>query len=1374
MSTRARIARLWSSIRGPLAIAALAAIATAGSFYAWGRYQRSRQAEAAIEDAEPGAAVAVERADSGEVVAEFTAPARRPLLLDPGDYHLRVMPDRRPSGMFPFRVAPGDWGTIQPPAAPVPLFELDEEPAMPFALVGLRGGARGADPVVIDYLGIRRIEGKSGKPLWHTRDFTRTTPETRLPSPETYRHFYEQAIVQPDRVTVPGHQWISPDMGSLGIMTAPRPVDLDGDGRADLVWSNLAGNTVSALSGEGDRWTWSRTAVDIPGAPADRAGVVRRPLAFQIPSGEPVVVVAFEPPLKVGPGGVAVGARPEPGWVQAFRGKSGEPAWTFAPPPDASDSGLLRTDAVTWDGREVVAVTSGRLIHLLDPKTGTPTGPPIGFDTPIVGMPEFRGPSVDGRREVVVRLQSDTIVARAWRGADELPGWRIPFGSIDPRGGWPRVVDLDGDGASEVILPEKDPTLRGLIRLRVVDGRTGRDRWRVPHHDRTGNARPGRLSRFFLLADMDVDGDGVRDLILPGRSADIGEDTTYLVALSGKDGAALWASPLPNTLDHDPFAWGQGPDNRPLIVAIVAGAAHNHRPMSVLLHPVSGRELGRVPGAYLQHRDDLDGDGQADLWGHSNRGLMAIRGGPMTAWRRAGFWSRGADYDRDGVADLIGADLDPRMNVHWLYNPYPPERDALPRSAVSGRDGRVLWTTALPRPRRRFVGGMAVPMPALAPVEGPRPDLDGDGVPDLVFGCNEGERSGQVSDLATLAIGAISGRDGSLLWREPRVDAGYAPGLIRNVEAAHSGDFDGDGVGDLALIVDERPTRPGPLGMLSGPAARRLVIVRGRDGVAFAGFVPPDREGHRTYQLRIERIDRPFDLDGDRIDDLLLRIEYLPSVPSADSSMAVGEIVAASGATGAPLARIVPGSSNAPAGYEALPDGTRATSLPCEVRDVDGDGAPEILTVEFRASAEDRALGVYRVLAHDPRKHIDLWMWDSPRSIAWDRASLVAIRRPGAAGHEVVVGIGGEAGSNWFWLDNRGRPHGRRPGDGSMYGFASDFDGDGLEEFLGFWDGQWRMGRDGFRETLWSSPRRQGRGLPFAFLNRSPDGSRAVLDDMGELFDLKTGRVLSESHDGPFGPVPLVPDDPTERLLLLPGYRVAGATPAALSAPRPPGDTASRSAAEVLFRPMEDDPRSWVAPPWADRVGWMPLTGPQVVQAAWIGLLATLPPGVLLWGLMRIRARGQRSGIVTLMLLVALAGLLMWEFNRVKDWVEYEDPIFSARVEAWGAGRTSLAVVGVGTPLVALGAGMVAGLVRRRWRRVLIWCGVAACCAVVAGFVLIRRFPPPPGGRYRIGMEWWNLVYAGAAAAGVVFLLWQGAMRLYQMIRHLRRRARVS
>ena len=147
---------------------------------------------------------------------------------------------------------------------------------------------------------------------------------------------------------------------------------------------------------------------------------------------------------------------------------------------------------------------------------------------------------------------------------------------------------------------------------------------------------------------------------------------------------------------------------------------------------------------------DLDGDGLPELWGTSGDPSnptavrrVVSRGSPPEVWKRLGRWLPGQDYDRDGISDLIGPDAAERSEV----------------DAISGRDGRVLWSarpdrSGTPVPR---TGGSLFRFVPLAEGVG---DLDGDGVPEIALSRERFGDAFKADDTATAQLASTSSRAG--------------------------------------------------------------------------------------------------------------------------------------------------------------------------------------------------------------------------------------------------------------------------------------------------------------------------------------------------------------------------------------------------------------------------------------------------------------------------------------------------------------------------------------------------------------------------------------------------------------------------------------
>ncbi len=247
--------------------------------------------------------------------------------------------------------------------------------------------------------------------------------------------------------------------------------------------------------------------------------------------------------------------------------------------------------------------------------------------------------------------------------------------------------DLNGDGIGEVVLAARHEAWvlvlcgrRGEV-LWLADRRADDEPAAEPTHDRLLTPRSIRSSILGAPAVLDdVDGDGVPDLafaVLLVEDTGLGGSEPWhaqrwMEAVSGASGEALWR------FDLDDLLFFHAPND-----GLDAGGT---------LHAVDGAavEAWRRLGLQWKPGHDYDGDGVADLVATAE-GAVAVRSTRTgeTLWRTpqrfrvAGTISLDDDLNGDGTPDIlvwVGADMRSR-----------PFR---PLTALCGRTGRELWTGA--------------------------------------------------------------------------------------------------------------------------------------------------------------------------------------------------------------------------------------------------------------------------------------------------------------------------------------------------------------------------------------------------------------------------------------------------------------------------------------------------------------------------------------------------------------------------------------------------------------------------------------------------------------------------------------------------------
>jgi outer membrane protein assembly factor BamB len=1117
--------------------------------------------------------------------------------------------------------------------------------------------------------------------------------------------------------------------------------------------------------------------------------------------------------------------------------------WTPKDPTysqDASRSPEPSSELGRLNGVPVVFCRAGAKVVALEVASGKQVWQTQSLGACLARPPQVVDLDGDGQDDVLaVAEQSDnTLKLQALSGKTCQPLWTKTLAEdwtegkrllVRDREGWrdgplrwPVLADLAGDGKYEVIVGVIPPSgrrtpgggrvytpwYRRRSGVEVLDGPTGRTRWR--HSLGVGPTDDLGIQHF--LVGPDLNGDGHKEVFVasaprnPGTGSGNARAWAFVDALSGKDGRTLWCQPVSYS-GYDrvgPLQWHQaGTDGWPrLLVRSEEGA--------YLLSAGTGRVCGELTGRrdYNQSMErcvqtgDLDGDGLTDLCAcfpelrenpqvsSDEYRVHAIRGQAPEAWRRLGGWSTVQDLDGDGISDLIRPE----------NTDSPDDRQDNPErvTAVSGRDGRILWQADTGRGRDSQSGGggggggsdiganpldqgLGDLLAGTAHVKSfplPHGDLDGDGTADLLvfagqFGWATVDTVGDRRIDASYTYGstpkgplvALSGKTGRRLWTsdaEQLLPAGEQSANTSTNRLAvwpqllACRDLNGDGRAEIILPylawTNGLGKQPNPQLRASPPGEFRLAVLAGGTGKviwrATVGEVTRPSVGSALETLGDLRISAGSgDLDGDGALDIVVAVRG-----AGEEASATWDVRALSGRDGKVLwQRSVSGQ----------PVQTPA------VGDLDGDGKPDIVLNRYMGIDRQNHRHLGEVLALDGRTGQPKWTWPWPNDCCHHASVPVVADLEGHGRPGVLISLTKGAcydnnrKGEIVLLDAAGQVRQRVEVEQAWHGApcfrACDVDGDGKSELLFFAAGKLRVTRGGVEQVLWERPCQAEFDRRLEVLPAAAGRPVTVLSwswAKGDLFALDgpTGRPLWRAATGDLKAV-IPSSDPKElpRLLYRPQHQDATLCRLAL-----PTDATGRYApptpAPIAYAPPPD-PRLAYGLPWA------PAHEAYCFDPEAYGFFAGSIPAFLLgvvvpWVLVRsaVRQRSRPRGVAAGIYIVAVIACIgVFAYLRMPRMGPDASTLELLAFTLWPL----VGMLAAGGPCVALLGSFLRGLANRRWRWAgLLLAGASLVLAVVIAAALLFFDPRMTGQGEYYRYDGWYLAWGvGAYGTGCLLVL---------------------
>lgn len=683
------------------------------------------------------------------------------------------------------------------------------------------------------------------------------------------------------------------------------------------------------------------------------------------------------------------------------------------------DTEYLGTEgkAETSQPKSVVTLTAGRRIVQLDLRDGSQIVDHLGEErsTELEIRPAIQPISADfdgdGKADLLVlepvlgaknptpNQATSQVDLAAWSMTKRVWLWKHRVTSSMPRQpemdvpapAWPLAVDIDSDGAAEVLIPSdhsESSQYRGgppWGQLTLLDGRTGKTRWR-----RKLYSMDQRLDHF--IAGPDINNDGYQEIYVATAwcMADApSEESLFVDCLSGIDGNSLWRTQQPLTFGDiesktaglwlTSLRWHPvGADGWPQLIVPMRRSDASTTDRTYFFSAGTGKTTHVAMGVTEMDSGDLDADGILDLLLFSRKTtrslseggtLTAVRGNGDQAWRKIADTSFVAvgDLDRDGVRDVV------------------TEQSRTSFEAFSGATGKKLWHMQFRRQAPTALKAMgAQQLSGDRSLDSEDQDLNGDGVTDLILVSQRGN-----TQLRRPLLTALSGRDGKAIWDSEAVGQ-----VITLVQCLACRDLDGDGSLEVVVAAVFDHGEPKRQSFGSDDANLWLMILSGETGATqwIEPLTSKPSPNLRT-KLRYEDVSLKAvfaDLNDDETLDVVLPSQAL----SKDLSL---EMRAISGKDGRAIWR-------SPLQTDAEKSEALSNTFPAVIGDIDENGSPDVLVssiVELRAN-DGRIDNHLHLRLLDGTTGETRWTWKT-QADRWRNKRIRQRKIPGDHMHAVIV-----------------------------------------------------------------------------------------------------------------------------------------------------------------------------------------------------------------------------------------------------------------------------------------------------------------------------------------------------------------------------------